>query len=344
MMRSWPSGSEFVFSRLLLMITQDLQPLGHNELTAEAIDAQAIRDNKIAMRWSLGIGLAMFVMKIYAFYITHSAAILSDAAESVVHVLAVSFAAYSLWLSIKPADPSHLYGHDRISFFSAGFEGAMIVMAAVYIIYESVMKWIRGLYLQNIETGTLFIVLATVINGLLGWYLVSRGKKSNSLILVANGKHVLTDSWTSFGVIVGLILTLTTGWLPFDPIVAILVALNILWSGGKLMRQSIGGLMDEADPEVHDKITSILDAETSKYGIAYHDVRHRNAGNKLHVEFHLLFHKDLSIAEAHEQATLIEQAIVKAFPMITEVTTHLEPIEGHNEAHTRWMEQKKNKP
>ncbi|MBL7962110.1 cation diffusion facilitator family transporter, partial [bacterium] len=206
-----------------------------------------------------------------------SAAILSDAAESVVHVLAVSFAAYSLWLSTKPADKTHLYGHDRISFFSAGFEGAMIIMAAIYIIYESVMKWIRGLYLENIEVGTFFIIAATLINGLLGWYLVSKGKKNNSLILIANGKHVLTDSWTSFGVIAGLVLTMITGWLPFDPIVAILVALNILWSGGKLIRQSVGGLMDEADPEVHKKITAILEQETKKHSIVFHDVRHRNA-------------------------------------------------------------------
>jgi cation diffusion facilitator family transporter len=320
------------------------KPQYNNGLIADALSPQTVRDNKVAMRRSLGIGVSMFFMKIYAFYITQSAAILSDAAESVVHVLAVSFAAYSLWLSIKPADNSHLYGHDRISFFSAGFEGAMIVMAAIYIIYESVMKWVHGLYIQNIATGTFFIIAATLINGLLGWYLVRKGEKNNSLILVANGKHVLTDSWTSFGVIIGLILTMATGWLPFDPIVAIMVATNILWSGGKLMRQSIGGLMDEADPEVHNKITSILVQETSKYGVVFHDVRHRNAGSKLHIEFHLLFHKDLTIAEAHEQATLIEQALAKSFAMVTEITTHLEPIEGHNEVHMKWMEEQKNKP
>lgn len=320
------------------------KPLDRTGRNVDSPEPHAIRDNKIAMRWSLGIGLIMFCMKVYAFYMTQSAAILSDAAESVVHVFAVAFAAYSLWLSTKPADQTHLYGHDRISFFSAGFEGAMIVMAAIYIIYESVMKWIRGLYLENIEAGTAFIVIATVVNGLLGWYLVRKGKKNNSIILIANGKHVLTDSWTSLGVIVGLVLTMITGWLPFDPIVAILVAGNILWSGGKLMRQSIGGLMDEADPEVHDKITAILEKETSKYSIVYHDVRHRNAGNKLHIEFHLLFHKELTIYEAHEKATLIEQVIAKSFPVVTEITTHLEPIEGHNEVHMRWVDEQKNKP
>lgn len=320
------------------------KPQAGSSAVSDSVSSQAIHDNKMAMRWSLVIGVSMFFMKIYAFYITQSAAILSDAAESVVHVLAVSFAAYSLWLSTKPADNTHLYGHDRISFFSAGFEGAMIVMAAIYIIYESIMKWIHGLFLENIETGTFFIVAATIINGLLGWYLVRKGKKNNSLILVANGKHVLTDSWTSFGVIAGLLLTMATGWLPFDPIVAILVALNILWSGGKLMRQSIGGLMDEADPAVHDKITAILEKETKKNSIFFHDVRHRNAGNKLHIEFHLLFHKDMTIAEAHEKATLIEQVIAKSLPIVTEITTHLEPIEGHNEVHMTWMEIKKNKP
>ncbi|MBX7152113.1 cation diffusion facilitator family transporter [bacterium] len=296
---------------------------------------KAARETRIAMRWSLAIGFLMLTMKVYAYAITQSAAILSDAAESVVHVLAVSFAAYSLWLSSVPADKSHPYGHDRISFFSAGFEGAMIVMAALYIIYEAVMKWIHGLYLENIEAGTFFVILATVINGVLGWYLVYQGKKHHSLILEANGKHVLTDSWTSFGVIVGLVLTWTTGWLPFDPMVAILVATNILWSGGKLMRRSIGGLMDESDPEVDRKLNKILADETAKYGIQFHDVRHRNAGTKWLIEFHLLFPKDIPISQAHEQATHIELAISKAFPVETEITSHLEPLEGHNEVHMK---------
>lgn len=302
------------------------------QLSAEQT-AKAAYETRMAMRWSLAVGFLMLAMKVYAYVITQSAAILSDAAESVVHVLAVSFAAYSLWLSSKPADKSHPYGHDRISFFSAGFEGAMIVMAALYIIYEAVMKWIKGLYLENIEAGTLFVFLATVINGVLGWYLVYQGKKHHSIILEANGKHVLTDSWTSFGVIVGLALTWATEWLPFDPIVAILVATNILWSGGKLMRRSIGGLMDESDPEVDQRLNKILTEEAAKYGIQFHDVRHRNGGTKWLIEFHLLFPKDIPISLAHEQATHIELAIGKAFPMETEITSHLEPLEGHNEVH-----------
>ena len=294
----------------------------------------AARPLKFAMRLSLGVGLLMLIIKIYASVITGSAAILSDAAESVVHVFAVSFAAFSLWLSMKPADKTHLYGHDRISFFSAGFEGAMIIVAGLYILYESIEKWLTGQYLENIEQGIGFIMLATVINGGLGWYLIRQGKKYHSIVLEANGKHVLTDSWTSLGVIVALLLTLWTGWLPFDPIIAIIVATNILLSGAKLVRRSIGGLMDEADPNINKKLTEILQQESKKYDVQFHHLRHRNAGNKLIIEFHLLFHKDVPISKAHEQATIIERTIMNSISMQTEVTSHLEPIEGHDEAHS----------
>src|SRR5512135_2164785 len=142
-----------------------------------------------AMNLSLAIGLLMFVMKVGAYLLTGSAAILSDAAESVVHVAAVIFAAYSLRLSYRPADEDHLYGHSKISFFSAGFEGAMIILAALYIIYESIHKWLTGLQLENLGFGTVLIAVASLVNGGLGGYLVWLGRRKNSLILEANGKH-----------------------------------------------------------------------------------------------------------------------------------------------------------
>ncbi len=297
-------------------------------------------NSKFAMRISLIVGVLMLFMKVYAYVITGSAAILSDAAESVVHILAISFATYSLWLSLKPPDESHLYGHDRISFFSAGFEGAMIILAAIYIIIESILKWIHGLEVQNLTQGIVFTILATAINAVLGWYLVYRGKKNHSLILQANGKHVLTDSWTSLGVIFGLLLTQWTGWLPFDPIVAIIVAINILWTGGNLIRQSVGGLMDEADKEVDAKLQAILKEQTKKHSIQFHHLRHRNAGNKILIEFHLLFPDNETIHDVHMQATLIEQEIKKAFPMQTEILSHLEPMESHDEVHAQLLNAK----
>jgi len=288
----------------------------------------------LPMRLSLGVGFLMLATKVFAYWLTGSAAILSDAAESVVHVVAVSFAAYCLWLSSKPADRSHYYGHDKISYFSAGFEGGMIVLAAFYIIYVSVQKWIAGLRIEHLGAGTLLVLAAGLVNGALGGYLVWMGRKHHSLILVANGKHVLTDCWTSLGVIVGLSLALVTGWLHFDPIVAILAALNILWSGGKLMRQSVGGLMDEVDLETETRLRELLNEMTSKLGIEYHGLRHRNAGTTIWVEFHLLFAKGIPLEMAHAQATQIEERIAREFGMRTEVITHLETLEDHHEVHT----------
>jgi cation diffusion facilitator family transporter len=290
---------------------------------------------RFAMRLSLVVGFGMLGMKVFAYAITGSVAILSDAAESVVHVVAVSFAAYSLWLSQKPADRSHHYGHDKINFFSAGFEGAMIVLAAIYIIYTAIHKWLHGLAIQNLGTGTLLTLAAALINAALGAYLVWVGKKHHSLILEANGKHVLTDSWTSFGVVGGLGLALATGWLPLDPILAIVVALNILWTGGKLMRQSVGGLMDEGDPETEEKIRLVLEGMTRLCGVEFHGLRHRNAGNTVWVEFHLLFPQDITLGEAHSVATRIEDRVRQELGARAEIISHLESLEDHYEVHSQ---------
>jgi len=275
----------------------------------------------------------MFAGKSYAYLITGSAAILSDAAESVVHVVAVAFAAYSLWLSQQPADESHPYGHDKISFFSAGFEGAMITLAALYIIFEAVRKWMAGLELERLGHGTLFVTAAAVVNAALGAFLVWRGTRHRSLILVANGRHVLTDVWTSVGVIIGLVLVMVTGWLPFDPICAILVATNILWMGGKLIRQSVGGLMDEADPAFEKALRAAIDRETSARGFAWHELRYRNSGTSMWVEFHLLVPAGTLVEHAHEQATAIEEALQAAASVPARIITHIEPAEAHDSAH-----------
>lgn len=293
------------------------------------------RYQRHAMLLSLFVGFGMLAGKWYAYYLTGSAAILSDAAESVVHVIAVGFAAFSLWLSQQPADESHLYGHEKINFFSAGVEGTLIVLAALTIIYEAVQKWIEGLELQNLGIGIAFVAGAGVLNAGLGAYLVWRGKKLNSLILVANGKHVLTDSWTSGGVVVGLFLALWTDWLPFDPILAIVVALNILWSGGKLIRQSVGGLMDEGSPEIGKQIQEVLEAETKARNLQYHELRFRSSGSSLWIEFHLLFPPESLLEEAHWKATEIEAALQKAFSMPTKIVSHLEPLEHHDTTHRR---------
>ena len=203
-----------------------------------ALDPKTAQDMRFAMRLSLAFGFLMLGGKTAAYLITGSTAILSDASESVVHLVAVIFAWFSLWLSLKPANQRYLYGFERITFFSAGFEGAMIVLAALFIVGVTVRKWLAGLELTNVGAGTLFTLLTSVLNAGLGWFLVRTGKRTQSLILEADGKHVLTDSWTSAGVVGGLALVMWTGWKPWDAICALAVALNILWSGGHLIWRS----------------------------------------------------------------------------------------------------------
>ncbi|MEK6565311.1 MAG: cation diffusion facilitator family transporter, partial [Bacteroidota bacterium] len=168
------------------------------------METESVRQQKFAIRLSLAVGLLMLAGKSYAAALTGSAAILSDAAESVVHIIAVSFAAFSLSFSLRPADVSHPYGHEKISFFSAAMEGMMIGIAGVYIIYEAVSRWLAGLELRNLDIGLIYVAAAALINAGLGGFLVWQGKRHQSIILIANGKHVLTDSWTSFGVVAGL--------------------------------------------------------------------------------------------------------------------------------------------
>jgi len=296
-------------------------------------DERELRDARFAMRLSLIFGLAMLIGKTTVYFMTHSAAIFSDAAESVVHVVAVGFASFSLRLSTRSASPQFLYGYERITFFSAGFEGAMIVVAAVAILVEAIRKWIAGLELEHLGTGVLLILMAGIVNAGLGYYLLRIGRRTNSLILEADGKHVLTDSLTSFGVVGGLGLVLLTHWKPFDPLVAIVVAGNILWSGGRLVWQSAAGLLDYSDPKAGRKIRGQLDAICSELAIQYHGVRFRTTGYRQIIEVHLLFPRLTSVSEAHRLATILEERLPTELGMPAEVMTHLESLEDHSDVH-----------
>lgn len=297
-------------------------------------DQQELRAARFAMRLSLAVGVLMLLGKTTAYYVTGSAAILSDFAESVVHVIAVAFAAFSLRLSTRPARPTFLYGYERITFFSAGFEGAMIIVAAIWILVEAIEKWLAGLPLQHLGPGTLLLLAAGLMNAWLGWYLLRIGKRSHSLILEADGKHVMTDCFTSFAVVGGLVLVMLTGWKPFDPLIAIAVALNILWSGGRLAWRSAIGLLDYSDPGVGKQIREKLDAICIDLGVHYHGVRYRTTGYRQLVEVHLLFPHETAVGEAHRVATLLEERLPRDLAIPAEVITHLESLEDHEDVHS----------
>lgn len=282
-----------------------------------------------AMGMSLAAGVLLLALKATAWWYTGSTAILSDLGESFAHLAAVIFAAYSLWLSLQPADDNHLYGHAKIGFFSAGFEGAMIAVAALYILYEAVKAAWTGPELNHIGIGLALTGTAALLNGTLGWHLIRTGRRRGSIILEANGHHVLTDCWTSLGVLLALVLVQLTGWVYWDPIFAAAAALNILVSGIRLVRRSISGLMDAADPEANRIIESIVKEETAKRGISFHNLRHRNVGDAHLVELHLDFPADALLKDAHRLATEIEDAIESKIHPAANVITHLECEDDH---------------
>ena len=262
---------------------------------------------------SLSIGIGMFIFKMGAYFITGSSAIFSDAAESVVHVMATGMALFSIILSSKPADESHPYGHGNVEYFSAGIEGLLIVIAAIFIIYESTLSIINGPELKQLGIGAIIITIASTVNLLLGNYLIRTGKKTNSLTLVADGKHVLTDSITSFGVIAAVVLVIITNILLLDPIIAIIVALNILFTGYKLIRESIGGLMNEANPITFKKLSNSLVNMKMDYWIDIHELRFWQSGDKVFIDFHLILPYYFNIKQTHEEENLIESELQKVF-------------------------------
>jgi cation diffusion facilitator family transporter len=263
---------------------------------------------------SLFVGFGMFIAKIGAYFITGSAAIFSDAAESVVHVLATSMALYSIILSSKPADDSHRYGHGNVEYFSAGIEGFLIVTAAVVIIFTAMKDIITGIELKSLNIGIYVVSAAGVINLILGFYLIRVGKKTDSITLIADGKHVLTDSYTSIGVMIGILLVIITGFELLDPIVAILIALNIVITGVKLMRESIGGLMLETNPEILQKLSAELVVMKKDFWIDLHELRYWKSGDRIFIDFHLLLPFYFTIEQSHKEEKRIEEELKQKYP------------------------------
>jgi cation diffusion facilitator family transporter len=293
--------------------------------------SRTVRIQNATMLLSLVVAILLLAGKVIGAVLTGSSAIYSDAAESVVHLFAVIFAVWALRLARKPADASHHYGHDKISFISAGFEGAMISAAAFLILYEAVKQLFFGVSINNLNLGLWITSSAAITNLILSLILIRVGKRTASPLISANGIHVLTDVWTSIAVVVGLVLIHYTGWLWWDPIVAAIAAFNILRVGLKLIRQSLGGLLDEADPEIELLIRKHLDAAVAVKSLSYHNFRYRHSGHSHWVEFHLVLPNDINLNEAHHLATEIESGIASLMGFECRVISHIEPRSAENE-------------
>lgn len=284
----------------------------------------SIRIQKRAMNISLFIGVLMLGIKWTAYALTGSIVIFSDAIETIVHIAAVGFAWYSLRLSILPPDDDHHFGHGKVSFFSAGLEGALIIVAAIIIITTAIDMIIKGVTLQSISTGAILTASAGAINAALGFYLVHVGKRERSLIVEANGRHIITDAWTSVGAIIGIVAAGVSGWYILDPIFALLFGANIIMAGGKLLRASVNGLMDRTNHALEEAARVILEKYCSEHNVSYHRLRLRETGQRIYADFHLEFPDGTPIEIAHSIATTLENEIRMAMPGEAEIMSHLE--------------------
>lgn len=274
---------------------------------------------------SFVISASLMGLKFLTYRLTHSSAVLSDALESIINVAASGFAIVSVWLADKPPDPEHPYGHGKIEYFSAGFEGALIIFAAVGIFWTGIKHLITPHALPHIEQGLAILCIASVANLLLGLYLLRIGKRTESVTLIADGKHIITDVYTSIGVLIGLALVYITEWLWIDGIVACLVGINILVTGSQLVRQSFSRLMDASDVQLLDRIARNLEKHRKSEWIDIHKLRAWQAGNLIHVDLHLVLPKDLPMEAAHHEARVIEELFTDEFDGNASALVHMDP-------------------
>jgi cation diffusion facilitator family transporter len=287
----------------------------------------AHRQRMLTILFSFGLGVVLLGMKFFTYRMTHSSAVLSDALESIINVAASAFAAVSVWVAAKPPDPDHPYGHGKIEYFSAGFEGALIVLAAVGIFYTGLRQIWQPRELPNLQQGILLLFVAIAANAAMAIILIRIGKRTDSIALIADGRHLFTDVYSSLGVIAGLILVRWTGWLRADGIVACLLGVHILIAGSRLVYESSTRLMDASDPYLLDRIIALLRSHRRPEWIDIHQLRATRAGILIHVDLHLVLHGDISLREAHHAAKAVEKLLVEAFYKNISVLVHMDPCE-----------------
>ena len=279
------------------------------------------------MYLSIAAAIVTILLKSYAYYITGSMGLLSDALESFVNLFAAVFALVMLTISQKPADEEHRFGHGKAEYFSSAIEGALILVAAFTIIWAAIPRIMNPAPLENVNTGLFFSLLASLVNLAVGMTLIHQGKENKSILLEADGRHLMTDVYTTVGVIAGIVMVMITGWLIIDPIIAILVALNIIYTGYKLISRSASGLMDATIPEEDlQKITTYLDSIKEQH-IEYHSLLTRIAGQRKFISLHLLIPGEWTVKKGHDYADDVEETIISLFDEPVTVSTHIEPVE-----------------
>jgi cation diffusion facilitator family transporter len=277
-----------------------------------------------AARLSLLTGILIFGLKWLAFQATGSVALYSDAIESIVNIVAAGAAMLALAIASRPADANHAFGHTKAEYFSAALEGALVLIAALAIVYEAWGRLRAPVALESLDLGLTLSIVATAINGTLAWYLVRHGRRQRSPALEADGVHIAADVVTTCGVLVGIGLAWATGWWLLDPLLAIAVAINVLWAGGRLVRDSLGALMDAALPPADLARLEQLLAQPRPGMLEAHDLRTRRAGPMTFVQLHLVVEGGMTVAQAHRLCDELEDEIKTLLPG-AQPHIHVEP-------------------
>jgi cation diffusion facilitator family transporter len=286
---------------------------------------ESIKDQRNAALISLIVGTTLLILKFWAFNVTGSNSVFSDAMESIVNVFAAIVLIFVIYYSNRPADKDHPYGHGKIEYFSAAFEGGLISFAALMIIIDSVSELIKGYSIKNLDFGLVIVAVAGVINLALGYFLVRVGERRGSTALVASGKHVISDFWTSFGILLGLVVVKATGFIWLDSVMAIIVGLLLAKTGIKVVKDSIGGLMDEEDEQAIKLVAETFSKHISESVIQIHNLKMIRSGQYHHIDAHLVVPEFWDVAAVHENIDRFERRVMKDYPYNLELHFHLDP-------------------
>lgn len=281
-----------------------------------------VNQNFRVQKWVAGVSVLLLVTKFIAYYVTHSVAILTDALESIVNVAAGFIGLYSLYVAAKPRDKDHPYGHGKAEFLSAAVEGTMIGTAGVIILYQAVQQLVHPVELYQLDLGMWLVAATAVINFVLGFYCVRIGKKNDSVALIASGRHLQSDMVSTIGIVAGLLLLYFTGYRWIDSAVAIVFAFFIVYTGYRIIRRSIAGIMDEADEKLLGEMVDVLNNNRRENWVDLHNLRVIKYGSVLHLDCHLTVPWYLNIHEAHTEIDILAELVRKKFGQSLELFVH----------------------
>ena len=285
---------------------------------------EQVKQNLRVQKWVAAVSIILLVVKFIAYYSTQSVSILTDALESIVNVVAGLIGLYSLYVAAKPKDFDHPYGHGKAEFLSSAVEGTLIASAGAIVLYKAGKNIFYPTEIKKLDFGIWLIAVTAMINFLVGTYCLRIGKRNNSIALVASGKHLQSDTWSTFGIIIGLVLMLLTGYKWIDSAVAILFGFIIMITGYKILRHSIAGIMDEADIKLLSKMVEVLNENRRENWVDLHNLRVIKYGSILHLDCHLTVPWYFNVHDAHREVDALDELVKKNFGETVELFVHLD--------------------